>query len=934
MKRYLLFFATLALMGVMVSCQREQNVPEKNPAVYSNFEVSLSGDTSGSDTKSLIDQVTESRFDKAMLFAFDKNGNILTYGPNAGELEGLPIITSTASKSFVWPLPLNTAMDIYTIVNFGTMDLSAYNKANLTRAELEELTFSCASANDLIKLASTEDEGYGIPQSGILEVSANDLKTGTESLAIKIRRVFARFDLYFDLSELVAKHDKVNVESCTVYNMNTEVKYFPHYTSKNAASHIGSPFDEADRDQRTVLGMGGSENKVTLYVLENMQGYRYTDTDAEVKDDSKTPASAWYTVYNELGASKLSKCTFLELNVLLYNNGEDSERAEHRNYRLYLSEDVGSACNFNIPRNMRKTMKIRIVDKWPNPNVDYFTFVDEYGREERKLPMVNPGETAKLYFKTNLQTKDVDFATTDVDSGASSDALTFSAVQNGTINHMPGSRPFSVSGDDNFYYVNVTVDPSTKVGTKLSVKGGDLSGNGVWDTKSVIVGGVVPEHIGTFVGEWSGFKVGDILDEYGDVYAMIRLYNSDNEPVYFTYHHPNTNRDYSWSTVSGASAYRGRNDEYTLGLTNVYYPHIYWDKTKEEFFFYGGKVTDCAYYTAEFYYVVGTDDNGDDVERKEKFTVLQNKPAFLPARNKSFTTYYNIDSGDNEFYFDIYDPTTKEALRSSWFQWGGRHSAMLGADGSNDYLWNLRQGRSGYTAEGAESYYSSLSGPYSGYLMDQFSLEIERENIPSYIETNINYEDPNAGFDRMEFVSHASTLQAMTSPDENVSVHVSHPFFDNGCTFYPTWSGSKIVVENDTDDIEVFPTILYFDGLKDGAGDTYTGLAVQLESNAPCDLSVVIKNKYSNKQYTFTITKGEIYSNEYVDFYGVAAVIPQGISISPDWYTEVTENSTYVYRQPYHFVFGDNLEHTEYYWNYIWVGRATIIYGWEGEPVP
>ena len=484
MKRYLLLFATLALMGIMVSCQREQNVPEKNPAVYSNFEVSLSGDTSGSDTKSLIDQVTESRFDKAMLFAFDKNGNILTYGPNAGELEGLPIITSTASKSFVWPLPLNTAMDIYTIVNFGTMDLSSYNKASLTRAELEELTFSCASANDLIKLASTEDEGYGIPQSGILEVSANDLKTGTESLSIKVRRVFARFDLYFDLYELEAKHDHVNVESCTVYNMNTEVKYFPHYTSKNAASHIGSPYDEADRDQRTILGMGGSENKVTLYVLENMQGYRYTDTDAEVKDDTKTPASAWYTVYNELGATKLSKCTFLELNVLLYNNGEDTERAEHRNYRLYLSEDVGSACNFNIPRNMRKTMKIRIMDQWPgpNPNVDYFTFVDEYGREERKLPMVNPGETAKLYFKTNLQAADVDFATTDVDSGASSDALSFSEVQNGTINHMPGSRPFSVSGDDNFYYVNVTVDPSTKVGTKLSVKGGDLS-NGIWDTK-------------------------------------------------------------------------------------------------------------------------------------------------------------------------------------------------------------------------------------------------------------------------------------------------------------------------------------------------------------------------------------------------------------------------------------------------------------------
>ena len=929
MKRYLLFFATLALMGVMVSCQREQNVPEKNPAVYSNFEVSLSGDTSGSDTKSLIDQVTESRFDKAMLFAFDKNGNILTYGPNAGELEGLPIITSTASKSFVWPLPLNTAMDIYTIVNFGTMDLSSYNKANLTRAELEELTFSCASANDLIKLASTEDEGYGIPQSGILEVSANDLKTGTESLSIKIRRVFARFDLYFDLSELEAKHDHVNVESCTVYNMNTEVKYFPHYTSKNAASHIGSPYDEADRDQRTILGMGGSENKVTLYVLENMQGYRYTDTDAEVKDDTKTPASAWYNVYNELGASKLSKCTFLELNVLLYNNGEDTERAEHRNYRLYLSEDVGSACNFNIPRNMRKTMKIRIVDKWgPGPNVDYFTFVDEYGREERKLPMVNPGETAKLYFKTNLQAADVHFATTDVDSGVSSDALDYSAIQTGTINHMPGSRPFSVSGNDNFYYVNVTVDPSTKVGTKLSVKGGDLSGNGAWDTKSVIVGGVVPEHIGTFIGEWSGFKVGDILEEYDDVYAMIRLYNSDNEPVYFTYHNPNTNKDYNWSTVS-ASAYSGCNDEFTLGLTNVYYPHIYWDKTKEEFFFYGGKVNDCAYYTAEFSYVVGTDDNGDDVERKESFIVLQNMPAFVPGDSKSYVSYLELGSSQHDVDFDIIDPVTKSFLRNSWFDWGGQHSAKLGTEGSNDYMWKVKCGWSGYTAEGAESYYRSLSGPYSGYLLDQFSIDYVRHNLPSYIVMETRHEDSNAGFDGLVIQSNASSLQTLTQPDENIYFEVSHPFFDNGCKIYPTWSGSKIVVEHDTEEVEIYPVILTFAGTP-----SFDGLAVQSQYPAPCDLTIRIKSVYHKKIYTFTITKGERYSNEYVDFQGDANVIPQGISISPDWYTEVTENSTHVYRQPYHFVFDDTLEVSETNPG-TWAGHATIIYGQtEGEVVP
>lgn len=243
-----------------------------------------------------------------------------------------------------------------------------------------------------------------------------------------------------------------------------------------------------------------------------------------------------------------------------------------------------------------------------------------------------------------------------------------------------------------------------------------------------------------------------------------------------------------------------------------------------------------------------------------------------------------------------------------------------------DNLWNLRQGRSGYTAEGAESYYSSLNGPYSGYLMDQFSLEIERENIPSYIETNINYEDPNAGFDRMEFVSHASTLQAMTSPDENVSVHVSHPFFDNGCTIYPTWGGSKIVVVHDTEQIDICPVILTFAGTPSNKG-----LAVQSESPVPCDLTIKVKSVYHQRVYTFTITKGERYSNEYVDFYGNANVIPQGVSISPDWYTEVTENSTYVYRQPYHFVFDDNLEATETYPG-TWAGHATIINGQtEGE---
>ena len=676
----------------------------------------------------------------------------------------------------------------------------------------------------------------------------------------------------------------------------------------------------ADREQRNVLGMGGSDNKVTLYVLENMQGYRYTDTDAEVKDDTKTPASAWYTVYNELGASKLSKCTFLELNVLLYNNGEDTERAEHRNYRLYLSEDVGSACNFNIPRNMRKTMKIRIVDTWPpdNQDVDYFTFVDEYGREERNLPMVNPGETTKLYFKTNLQTEKVRFATTDVDSGASSDALTFSAVQNGTVNYTAGSRPLSVSGADNIFYVNVTVDPSTKVGSKLSVKGGDLSGNGAWDTKSVIVGGVVPEHIASYVGEWSGFKVSDILDEYGDVYAIVRLYDSNDEPVSYTYHSLKNNRDYVWSTVS-CDGYRGLSTSYANGLVDVSIPHIFWDGTKEEFFVYAGKVDGCAYYKVEFEYIVGTDDQGDDLYRKEVYKIAPTMPVFLPGRGKSSVTYYDIGSGDNEFYFDIYDPVSKASIRNSWFEWGGLHSLKVGASGDNDYLWYLRQGRNGYTADGANTYYSELGCPYDGYLLDMFSLDIERNNIPSYIETNINYEDPAAGFDRLEFASHASALQTKETVSQDVSVRVSHPFFDNGCTFYPTWSGgSKIVVEYDDEYIYIDPVVM-----TTGAGNV---LAVEAQSAVPCEISVQVKNVYSGKVFTFTIPNGERYSDSYVSMNGFGTIIAQGVSISPDIYVVTTTSSTHIYRQPYRIVFDDVLEYGDAYFRQHWDGKD-FIYG-------
>lgn len=181
-------------------------------------------------------------------------------------------------------------------------------------------------------------------------------------------------------------------------------------------------------------------------------------------------------------------------------------------------------------------------------------------------------------------------------------------------------------------------------------------------------------------------------------------------------------------------------------------------------------------------------------------------------------------------------------------------------------------------------------------------------------------EDSNAGFDGLVIQNNASSLQTLTQPDENIYIEVSHPFFDNGCKIYPTWgSGSKTVIVHDTQDFAIMPTILDF-------GGGYTGLAVQAESNVYCDLTIQIKNVYSNKVYTFTISEGKRFSNEYVDFGGSATVIPQGISISPDVYTVVEETSTNILKYPYRHYFDDTLEESasSSKW-YNWLHNTAIV---------
>ena len=371
------------LLGAILSfpaCQEtEWECPEYKDR-YIDVSVSLGQfDESDDGTRSIVDIEVED-FQKAALFAFDaKTGEVLTYTPGSGGQVGTAVAIFPHQQNFSWSLPTGKEMDIYAIINYGELDLMSYAYPGLKKADLEALRFTSRTPSELKKL---ETEGYGMPMAGIKE--GVFLTSPGDGLEIPVKKLYAKFNLYFDTSRIEQEGWRVQAMHIIVENANTEVPYFVENYRQDDPNKLVE-YDRATENDLDEIQKGGNGHAVTLYMLENCQGH-------------KEGAESWKTVYKDLGFEALRNCTYIDLSIKVNRaNGE----YQNLGYAIYLGKtDMRS--DFDIVRNLFKTVKIVIPGPDdPNPASHFFKF------SGTDSPTVTPGESIDLYFVTNLPKEDI-----------------------------------------------------------------------------------------------------------------------------------------------------------------------------------------------------------------------------------------------------------------------------------------------------------------------------------------------------------------------------------------------------------------------------------------------------------------------------------------------------------------------------------------------
>ena len=392
------FGAVLSLSG----CRPEQDGPSEDRTVYREVAVSLGQADEEPGTRSLV-SIDIEHFQKAALFAFDpQTGGLLSYGPEAGLDEGRPIAVETQLQRFNWTLPVNTEMDIYAIVNYGGLDMASYIRTGLKKSELEVLRFTSTGPSELKRL---ETSGAGMPMAGIEKDIR--LSAAGEGLTVHVKKLYAKFNIWFDLSRVEAEEWQVQAMHMIVENANTEVPYFIEDFRQEDPSKLVE-YDRATEEDLDEIQQGGNGHAVTLYMLENCQGIH-------------EGAESWKTVYKDLGFAAVRNCTYIDLSVKVRRS---SGEYQDLGYTIYLgTSDMRS--DFDIRRNLFKTIKIVLPGPQdPIPASRFFKFS---GTES---PTVMPGESIDLYFVTNLEREDVSVSLAP-DGRLSLEGITWQADEDG-----------------------------------------------------------------------------------------------------------------------------------------------------------------------------------------------------------------------------------------------------------------------------------------------------------------------------------------------------------------------------------------------------------------------------------------------------------------------------------------------------------------------
>ena len=455
---------TLAVALTAIACQRELPGEEELPTVFGTVSVNLGTEdpvisTDGSDqadTKSLI-TIDAEDFVDAYLFCFNASTkSIETYD------DGLPVATYTTAKTFDWALPINKKIDVWVVANPGkgnawkTTLQNAVTNASLKESDLtgDNLMFTCASSSALKDL---ETSGAHLPMSGV--VSAMKLTSPTQSLNIKVKRLFAKYNIYFDMSVLEAEGYTVKSTYLASSKSNTEVPFF-YFTGSELGGYkqsTSSKLTTIDRNSEADLQTLENGEKVTLYFLENCQG-------------TISGASSWSSVYDDLGAKKVQNCSYMEVGVNISRHSDATHEAVDKSYayRIYLGEsDMKS--NFDVKRNLFKTIKLKL------PKPDAVTIKDGFEFTNSNSLSVVPGESISVPFET---------------SESNANMIDFKLYQNGedktssfTLEHNVVSNTIHKTDFDYEGTLTLKAKPSANEGT-YELKG---STGEFMDTRSIAV---------------------------------------------------------------------------------------------------------------------------------------------------------------------------------------------------------------------------------------------------------------------------------------------------------------------------------------------------------------------------------------------------------------------------------------------------------------
>ena len=385
-KRLLLTLVPTVLLAS--GCGREVDFSQTRDRLeYAPVTVRIAAEEDGPDTRSLIPAEAE-RFRNAALFAFGNDGRILAYRDIEG---GKNVAIEVTRKSFDWILPMNTDLEIYVLVNYTSLaDLGlSLSNPNLTRSDLDNLTFTCPTVSAFSSLEASK-----LPMTGTVRKTITNYGDGLE---ITVKRLFARYDILFDASSFTEKGYTLKSGYMEARNCNTAVPYFGNGFKVDARhGSLAASMDRLTDAQLLALfdkslpdydaNHPEKDRTATLYFLENCQG-----------DIGK--ASSWEQVYYELGETAMRYATYVEVYLTAAKDG----KSEDFRYRIYLGK-TDQKSNFDVQRNLSKQLTLTLRPILPEtagerPGAapfDGFKFVYE------KDLLQHSGRYVDIPFETNL----------------------------------------------------------------------------------------------------------------------------------------------------------------------------------------------------------------------------------------------------------------------------------------------------------------------------------------------------------------------------------------------------------------------------------------------------------------------------------------------------------------------------------------------------